>query len=52
MSLRLVAQRVFDGGKGFADAVVVGDFSAVVAEGHVEVDAHEDVLVLEIEIFD
>ncbi len=50
--LGLVAEGVLDGGEGRADAVVVGDFRTVVAEGHVEVNAHEDPLVLEIEVLD
>ena len=45
-----MAECVFDGGQGGADAIVVGDFRTVVAEGHVEINAHEDPLVLEIEV--
>ncbi len=48
--LGLVAQRVLDGGQGLFDAGVVGDLGAVLGEGDVEVDAHEDVLVGEVEV--
>ena len=46
--LGLVAQRVLDGGKGLADAGVVGDDA--VLEGDVEVDADEHALVGKIQI--
>jgi hypothetical protein len=41
--LRFVAESVFDGGEGFADAGVVGDDA--VLERDVEIDADEDALV-------
>src|SRR5204862_3841838 len=44
-----VGLEVFDGGDGGADAVVVGD-GAVRIEGDVEIDAHEDALVVDIDI--
>ena len=49
--LGFAAERVLDGGDGFADAGVVGD-GAVLGEGDVEVDADEDALVGEVEVAD
>ena len=42
---RAVAQSVFDGGQGFADAGVVHD--AAIVEWDVEIDAHEDAMIVE-----
>ena len=42
---RPVAQRVFDGGQGFADAGVVDD--AAVFERDIEIDPHEDAVIVE-----
>ena len=47
---RAVAQRVLDGGQGFADARVVHD--AAVVERDVKVDAHENAVVVERKIAD
>ena len=45
-----VAESVFDGGEGFADAGVVDD--AAIFERDVEVDAHEDAVIVEREVAD
>ncbi len=50
--LGLAAESVLDGGKGLADASVVGDRQTVFGERDVEVDTDEDALVGEIEIAD
>ena len=42
---RPVAQRIFDGGQGFADAGIVHD--APVFQRHVEIDAHENAVAVE-----
>jgi len=50
--LRLVAEGVLDGGERFADAGVVGDLAAVFGERHIEINADEEVLVLQIDVAD
>lgn len=52
-SLGAILDGVLDGGEGADDALVVGDLGVgLLVEGHVEVDADEDPLVLKVDIGD
>ena len=50
--LGLMSERVLDGRQRLADAGVVGDLGSVFAKRDIEINADEDVLVLQIEVAD
>ena len=52
MTFRFMLQRILDRRQGLPDAGVVGDLCAVFAERHIEVNADEDMFVLQIEVAD